>query len=145
MYDPPLFADAHKVAINCTDGSLVWTDLGFYGREPSAIADGYMVAWNSYDCQIYTYGKGPSETTTSVQQNVVQYGSSVLITGNVWDKSTGTTDNDRSARFPEGVPAVSDDSQTAWMAYVYMQQPKPTNATGVPVTVFVSRRKRQLP
>jgi hypothetical protein len=137
MYDPPLFADAHKVAINCTDGSVVWAGLGFYGREPSAIADGYLVAWNSYDCQIYTYGKGPSETTANVQQNVVQQGSSVLITGNVWDKSTGTTDNDRSARFPEGVPAVSDASQTAYMAYVYMQQPKPTNATGVPVVVFV--------
>jgi hypothetical protein len=137
MYDPPMFADAHKVAINCTDGSVVWTGLGFYGREPSAIADGYMVAWNSYDCQIYTYGKGPSETTANVQQNIVQYGSSVLITGNVWDKSTGTTDDERSAAFPSGVPAVSDDSQTTWMAYVYMQQPKPTNATGVPVTVFV--------
>jgi hypothetical protein len=137
MYDPPMFSDAHKMAINTTDGTIVWSGLGFYGREPSAIADGYLVAWNSYDCQIYTYGKGPSETTANVQQNVVQYGSSVLITGNIMDKSTGTTDNDRSARFPTGVPAVSDDSQTAWMAYVYMQQPKPTNATGIPVSIDV--------
>ncbi len=134
MYDPPMFSDAHKLAINCTDGSLVWSGLGFYGREPSVIADGYLVAWNSYDCQIYTYGKGPTLTTANVQQNVVPYGSSVLITGTVMDKSTGTADDDRAARFPSGVPAVSDDSQTAWMAYIYMQQPKPDNATGVQVT-----------
>ena len=25
MYDPPIFSDAHKVAINCTDGSVVWS------------------------------------------------------------------------------------------------------------------------
>ena len=24
MYDPPLFPNAHRIAINCTDGSLVW-------------------------------------------------------------------------------------------------------------------------
>jgi len=137
MYDPPMFSDAHKLAINCTDGSLVWSGLGFYGREPSAIADGYLVAWNSYDCQIYTYGKGPTLTTANVQQNVVPYGTPVLITGTVMDRSTGTTDNDRAARFPSGVPAVSDASQTEWMAYVYMQQPCPTNATGVPVTLNV--------
>jgi hypothetical protein len=137
MYDPPLFSDAHKMAINCTDGTLVWSGLGFYGREPSAIADGYLVGYNSYDGQIYTYGKGPTLITASAQQNVVPYGTSVLITGSVMDRSTGTTDNDRAARFPSGVPAVSDASQTEWMAYVYMQQPKPNNATGVPVTINV--------
>ena len=28
MYDPPIFSDAHKVAINCTDGSVVWNITG---------------------------------------------------------------------------------------------------------------------
>ena len=74
MYDPPLFPDAHRIAINCTDGSLVWSVLDFDGREPSAIADGYLVAWNSYDCQIYTFGKGPTSTEANVQQNVVPFG-----------------------------------------------------------------------
>ncbi len=32
-----------------------------------------------------------------------------------------------------GTPAISDASMTPWMEYLYMQQPKPTNATGVPV------------
>ena len=137
MYDPPIFADAHKLALNCTDGSLVWMGLGFYGREPSAVADGYLVAYNSYDSQIYTYGKGPSQITVSAPQTSIDSGKSLIISGSITDISAGTTDADRSARFPNGVGCVSDDSQTDWMAYVYMQQPKPTNATGVPVTLSV--------
>ena len=40
-------------------------------------------------------------------------------------------------KFPNGVPAVSDESMTDWMEYLYMQQPKPTEAIGVPVTISV--------
>jgi len=137
LYDPPLFKNAHKMAINITDGSVVWSILGTYAREPSAIADGYLVGWNSYDAQIYTFGKGPTQTTLSTSTGVIASGSSVLLTGTVLDKSTGTKDADRSARFPNGVAAVSDESQSAWMEYVYMQQPKPNNATGVSVELYV--------
>jgi hypothetical protein len=137
MYDPPLFSDAHKIVLNCTDGTIAWKALGFYGREPSAIADGYMIAFNSYDAQIYVFGKGPTQTTAQVTNNVVQYGDSVLITGSVMDIASGTRDADRSARFPSGVAAVSDASQEAWMEYVYMQQEKPTNTTGVPIEISV--------
>ena len=137
MYDPPLFAGAHKLAINCTDGSLVWSVLGTYAREPSAIADGYMVGYNSYDAQIYSFGKGPTQTTVTAPNLAAASGQSVVISGTVMDISTGTTDSDRSARFPNGVACVSDESQSAWMEYVYMQQPKPTNATGVPIELYV--------
>ncbi len=137
MYDPPLFPGANKLAINCTDGSLVWSELGFYGREPSAIADGYLVGWNSYDCQIYTWGKGPTDITANVQNNVLKSGDSALIQGTVTDQSPGTKDSDRAARFPNGVPAVSDESMSNFMEYVYMQQTKPTNTTGVPVILSV--------
>ena len=34
-----------------------------------------------------------------------------------------------------GTPAISDASMTQWMEYLYMQQPEPMNATGVPVTL----------
>ncbi len=137
MYDPPLFPGANKLAINCTDGSLVWSELGFYGREPSAIADGYLVGWNSYDCQIYTWGKGQTDITANIQNNIMKSGDSVLIQGTVTDQSPGTKDSDRAARFPNGVPAVSDASMSKFMEYVYMQQPKPTNTTGVPVIISV--------
>ncbi len=137
MYDPPLFAGAKKLAINCTDGSLVWSVLGTYARDPSAIADGYMVGYNSYDAQIYTYGKGPTQTTVSAPNVGVSPGQSVTLSGTVLDIASGTKDNDRSARFPNGVACVSDESQSSWMEYVYMQQPMPTNATGVNVELYV--------
>ena len=137
MYDPPMFPGAQKLAINVTDGSLVWSVLGFYGREPGAIADGYLVGYNSYDAQIYVYGKGPTSTTATITQDVLPFGTSVLIKGTVTDISAGTADEDRSARFANGVAAVSEESQKMWMEYVYMQQPKPDNATGVLVDLYV--------
>lgn len=42
--------------------------------------------------------------------------------------------DEQIARFPDGVPAVSDKSQTGWMEYVYMQKPRPTDTVGVDVT-----------
>jgi hypothetical protein len=101
----------------------------------AAHADGYMVQWNSYDKQIYTFGKGPSATTVDAPMTAVTVGSSVSIRGTVTDESPGTKDSDRKARFPHGVAAVNDASMSAWMEYVYMQQPYPTNCTGVEVTL----------
>lgn len=137
MYDPPVYPGAQQLAINTTDGSLVWSILSFTGRVPTACADGYLIQWNCYDSEIYSIGKGPTQTVVSASPKVSAQGSNVLVEGTVMDISTGTTDSDRSARFPEGVPAVSDASQSSWMEYVYMQQPKPTNATGVPVVISV--------
>jgi hypothetical protein len=55
----------------------------------------------------------------------------------VLDIATGTTQQEQAARFPHGVPAVSDSSQGSWMEYVYMQKPRPTDVTGVPVVISV--------
>jgi hypothetical protein len=35
----------------------------------------------------------------------------------------------------EGTPAISDASMTAWMEYLFEGQAKPTDATGVPVSL----------
>ncbi len=137
MYNPPTFPAAQRLAINCTDGSLVWSINSFSGRCPAAVADGFLVQWNSYDNQIYTFGKGQTAITARIQNDVLTEGSSVLITGMVTDESPGTKNADRIARFPDGVPAVSDESMSPYMEYVYMQQTKPTNTTGVPVTLSV--------
>jgi len=137
MYDPPLFPNARKLAINCTDGKLVWSVLGFFGRNTGAIADGFLLGYNSYDTQIYAFGKGQTATTATIQDTILPFGDNVLITGTVLDKSPGTENSDRVARFPNGVAAVSDDSMAAWMEYLYMQQPKPTDAKGVEVTIEV--------
>jgi hypothetical protein len=87
--------------------------------------------------QIYSIGKGPSATTVTASPKVSTYGGSVIIEGTVTDISTGTKQKEQAARFPNGVPAVSDASQSAWMEYVYMQKPRPTNATGVQVVLSI--------
>jgi hypothetical protein len=132
MYNPPIHP-AYRLAINITDGSLVWSILSYSGRIPAAHADGYMVEWNSFDAQIYTFGRGPTATTISVSPKVSTEGSSILIEGRVTDESAGTKTSDRIARFPDGVPAIADECMSAWMEYVYMQQSKPADASGVPV------------
>ncbi len=137
MYNPPVFPRAQRLAINCTTGELVWSILSFAGRVPAAHADGYMVEWDSYDNQIYSFGKGPTATTVTASPKVSMHGSSILVEGMVTDESPGTKDSDRKARFPSGVAAVADECMSPWMEYVYKQQPKPTNATGVEVAIAV--------
>jgi hypothetical protein len=137
LYTPPMFPGAERLVINATTGELVWSILSFAGKSFAVHADGMMVQCNSYDDQIYNFGKGPTATTAAIQNNVLSLGNSVLITGTVTDQSPGTKNADRIARFPDGVPAVSDDNMTPWMEYVYMQQTKPANTTGVPVTLNV--------
>jgi len=137
MYDPPMSPGYHRLAINCTTGELVWKIESFAGRAPGAIADGMLVQWNSYYKQLDVFGQGQTATTVAASPEVSVQGSSVLIKGMVTDESPGTKNTNSIARFPNGVPAVSEESQEEWMEYVYMQQPRPTNAAGVPVTLSV--------
>ena len=67
----------------------------------------------------------------------MEYGKTVVIRGSVTDISAGTNDYAIAARFPDGVPAVSDESQTAWMLYVYKNFERPLNATGVVIELSV--------
>ncbi len=137
----PWYKGSEYRCINATDGTEIWTltgwGTGMYVGQYDVVADGYFLYLNQYDDQIYSVGRGPSQTTASAGPSVTTMGSSVLIQGTVTDISAGTKQAEQVADFPNGVPAVSDQSQGAWMAYVYMQKPMPTNATGVPVTISV--------
>ncbi len=136
MYTPPLHP-SYRLAINCTDGSLVWKISQYSSTCVGIIGDGYLISWNSFDNQIYSFGKGPTVTSVSASPKVSVYGSSVLIEGTVMDASGGTSQDIITTRFPNGLPAVSDDSMEAWMEYAYQQQIKPTNATGVEVMLAI--------
>jgi hypothetical protein len=96
-----------------------------------------MTTLNAYDNQIYAYGKGPSAMSVTAPKTSFEIGKSLVIEGSVIDISAGTQQQAQAANFPNGLPCVSDDSQRAWMEYVYMQQPCPTNVTGVPVSISV--------
>ena len=136
-YSPPLFRGAQQIAVNLTDGKLVWSILGFDVDGGTAISDGIMVAESAYDNQVYAYGTGPSQTTVTAPSVGVTTATQITISGTVTDISAGSKQEAVAANFPNGLPCVSDASMTPWMEYVYQQQPFPTNVTGVPVTISV--------
>ncbi len=134
----PIYKGAMATAINATTGKQIWQISGItaeFGQMSYAMADGYNTWFNGYDNQIYVVGRGPSETTVQAPQTQITAGNNVTIQGTVMDISAGTTQTEQAADFPHGVPCASDASMTAWMGYVYQQQPCPTNFTGVTVTL----------
>ena len=136
----PIYKGALARALNATDGTEIWT-LSDYTSEfvwqCYAMADGYNTWFNGYDNQIYVVGRGPSQTTVSAPNLAAASEQSVYISGTVTDISAGTTQDEPSARFPNGVPVASDASMTDWMGYIYQQRPMPTDFTGVEVTINV--------
>jgi len=97
------------------------------------IADSTIAMYNSYDQRIYALGKGPTETTVTIKDNVISQGDSLLIEGTVMDISPGTDDVALRLRFPQGVPAVSDENMSEVMEYVYLQHERPEDVKGVEV------------
>jgi hypothetical protein len=139
----PLYQGELMRCLNATTGKQIWTlssssaaGLGT-SMQPLAIADGYAEFFNCYDNQVYVIGQGPSETTVSAPSAGLSFGQSVVISGTVMDISAGTQQNEQAMDFPHGVPCASDASMSAWMSYVYQQQPEPTNFTGVKVQLSV--------
>jgi hypothetical protein len=137
----PLYRDAVYRCVNATTGEEIWTltgmGSGMYIGQNDVVADGYFAYLNIYDMQVYCVGKGASKLTVDAPAAAISQGGSVVIRGTITDLATGTTQKEQAARFPNGVPCVSDASQKQWMEYVYMQQCKPTNTTGVTVNIAV--------
>jgi len=136
----PLYKGEKVYCVNATDGTELWTMLswagvGSFADEGWPVADGIITYLNAYDMQIYAIGKGPSSTTVDAPMTEVTAGKTMIIRGTVTDISAGTTQDEQAARFPNGVPAMSDGSMSTWMEYVIMQKPLPADVTGVTVTI----------
>jgi outer membrane protein assembly factor BamB len=127
------------LCLNATTGDKIWEIDGAFRQtmwgDPGIIGDSIIATMDTYDQRIYAIGKGPSATTVTAPGTSVTAGNSLVITGTVTDVSPGTNDAALTMRFPNGVPAVSDESMSDWMLYVHKQFPRPTNATGVEVTL----------
>jgi hypothetical protein len=140
----PLWRGSYLRCINASNGAELWKNL-HWGVTQNAgatqglviVSDGFLVGLNYYDNQIYCYGKGPSTTTVSAPQNGILPGSSFTITGTVTDQCAGAKAIAEKEGYTGGVAALSDESQEAWMEYLYEQQAKPTSATGVSVTIDI--------
>jgi hypothetical protein len=119
----PLYRGHCLYAFNATDGNQVWNISGQITTP--YISDGYIIGANNYDNQIYTFGKGTSAITVDAPMTAVTVGTKMVIQGSVTDQSPGA----------KGTPAIADQDMTAWMQYLYQDQPMPTNAHGVPVSI----------
>ena len=77
----PWYKDARYRCINATDGTEIWTltgwGTGMYVGQYDILADGYFLYLNCYDMQVYSVGKGPSETTVTASPKVSALGSSI--------------------------------------------------------------------
>jgi outer membrane protein assembly factor BamB len=139
--DQPLYKGAEYRCLNATTGEEIWKlggiGTGMYVGQYDIVADGYFVYLNIYDMQIYTVGKGASKLTVDAPAAAITQGQSLLIRGTIADIAAGTTQKEQATRFPNGVPCVSDDSQQQWMQYIYQQAEKPTNITGVQISLSV--------
>jgi hypothetical protein len=111
-------------AYNAQTGAQIWNVSGEYSI--NAIADGILLAQNNYDSEEYAFEAGPSATTVTAPMTSITAGSPVIIQGTVTDQTPGIL---------KGTPAISDTWMSAWMEYMYMDQPLPTQATGVNVVI----------
>jgi hypothetical protein len=129
------------ICLNATSGELIFRADGLFRQSRwggrAILGDSIIATQDTYNQQIYAIGKGPSKLTVEAPSIGVMHGSSVVITGSVTDISPGTEDFTLRARFPNGVPAMSDASQSQWMTYVYKQFARPTDAVGVDVVLSV--------
>ena len=128
------------IALNATTGDEIFRIDGLRGSYwggTALIGDSIIAFHNTYDQRIYAIGKGPSATTVTASPKASVHGSSVVIEGMVTDISAGTDDFNLKKRFPSGVAAVSDESMSEWMKYVYMQFERPMDVAGVEVTLSV--------
>ncbi len=129
------------VAVDMRNGTEVFRADGLFRQTEwggrAIIGDSIIATLDTYDERIYAVGKGPSAITVTAPDVSIDFGKSVTIKGTVTDISAGTQDYALAARFPNGVPAVSDESQSAWMLYVYKQFERPTNTTGVDITLSI--------
>ena len=116
--------------VNATSGQEIWQVDGAIA--PGALANGYLLGVNDNDGLLYAFNKGLTATTVTATPGT---GNLVTIQGTVTDQSPGQT----CLGIPEkGTPAIADQYMTPWMNYLFMQDPEPTNATGVPVTVTIT-------
>jgi hypothetical protein len=136
----PIARGAPAACINATTGEEIWRIDGLrmgsrWGGQP-IIGDSIIAGFSSYDNKVVAVGRGPTQTTVNAPDISVPFNTPVTIKGTVNDISPGTQDDAIKLRFPSGVAAVSDSSQSEWMKYVYMQFPRPM-AEGVEVSFTV--------
>ena len=140
----PIRRDGSIFCLDTETGEMLWRLMAYpsyanNGLSRVIISEGRIIYLDNHDNQIYCLGKGPSETTVTAAPEVSELGQSILVKGMV-------TDQTNSGRFNvvgsldfllKDTPAISDESMSEWMEYMFHQRPMPTNAIGVEVKLEV--------
>jgi len=124
----PLYQGEGLYCLDAHTGAQIWNMTGWW--EQGAVSDANYVTHNCYDNQIYDIAKGPSSISVTATPTIQTHGSMVMIQGTVNDISPGAMQLISTGKF-NTVPLVSDNDQGRFMNYLYQQQQKPTDATGV--------------
>ena len=139
--EQPLPRGGPYICLNAETGEEIWRVNGMFRGTRwggnSVIGDSIIATMDTYDQRIYAIGKGPTAITVTAPATEVELGKAILVQGTVTDISPGTQDTAIKLRFPNGVPAVADESMSDWMLYVYKQFEKPADAKGVEVIIEV--------
>jgi hypothetical protein len=120
----PAFRGHTLFCYDAYTGAQLWNISGEF--TVSAIDSGYLIGVNAYDGCVYAFNRGPTATTVSASSGNAQAGIPTTIQGTVTDQTSGIS---------QGTPAISDTWMSAWMEYLYMDQPYPAQATGVSVSI----------
>jgi hypothetical protein len=124
----PLYRGHKLYCFDAYNGQLLW-NISSQPSSPGTLicACGYLLEYNNYDGYVYAFHRGQTATTVTAPMTPVTVGTNVIIQGTVTDQTPT----------PEamGTPAISDQWMTPWMEYLYMDQPYPSGATGVNVTI----------
>ena len=123
--DSVLWRGSKLWCVDAYTGELLWAISGMMRH--GAISDGIYTVLNSYDGQVYTFGKGPSEITVEAPLTEVTLGQKVTITGTITDQSIAQM----------GTPCISDEDMSEWMEYIHMQKPIPSDSVGVEISLDV--------
>jgi hypothetical protein len=133
----PKARGAPFICLDVETGDVVFKIEGAFRQThwggQALIGDSIITTMNTYDQQIYAIGKGATSISLSAPVAGVTVGSPCTLIGSVMDVSPGTKEADILIRFPDGVPAISDNDMSEWMKHVYMQFQKPADAKGVTV------------
>lgn len=124
--ESPYYRGLRTFVVDAFTGKEVWSiGMSVAGQHTRSslqlrVADGYLTI-GARDGWMYVIGKGRSATTVTAPLTNIQVGQSATLTGTVLDLSPAQP----------GTAAISDQDIDAWMEYLHLQMPKPTDAKGV--------------
>jgi hypothetical protein len=122
--DNPFPRGGPFLCLNATTGEVIFRINGMFRGSgwggQAVLGSGIILTQDTYNQETWAIGKGPSSTTVMAPDAVVSNGGTAIIRGTVMDISPACSGVQVKLRFPQGVPAVSEQSMSNWMMLLLM-------------------------